>query len=473
MLAAGTENAAMSVGAATSPTTQDVLVVAEALVSGAAAPDPNNMQGATLKNSPYVDPYTFPLATVNAQTEVYTFTSLYTVGVKLQNGPQGSPVTLADTYDYSIVPGSNTCTAGIILIANANANANATCQFTVRYLAQSSDPTLSHSTTATVLASTLTGSGVPVQMGVVHMIGANPPGYIGPQGGYYSFQTTTYPNGGTYTLTESMPITNNTPAPLSQLSVSTSGGDISADMSGCPATLAVNQSCSVTLYYVTGDVEIPGHSETISVGGFSSNGGVNGTYYSNDDGVAWVEIDSSDYNNDFRLSPPASGTGQVVSAGGLAQYTFQLAPTGKNYPSAITFSVAGLPSGATAGFNPATIATTGGVQTVTLTVQTAKTTAMLRPSVWTKTETELCLLILLPLPALKRGRRSARKYVRLAVLALSVLAGAGATMSLNGCAGGTGTAASVVTNDSKTYNIVVTVHCGSVQQTMTLPLTID
>jgi hypothetical protein len=61
-----------------------------------------------------------------------------------------------------------------------------------------------------------------------------------------------------------------------------------------------------------------------------------------------------------------------------ASFSLTLALTGTTFPDAITFSVTGLPTGATATFSPATTAAGSAVTPVTLTIQTANTTTAAR-----------------------------------------------------------------------------------------------
>jgi hypothetical protein len=71
---------------------------------------------------------------------------------------------------------------------------------------------------------------------------------------------------------------------------------------------------------------------------------------------------------DYSISAtPASVT---VTAGGSASYTATVGPTG-GFTGAVNFSVSGLPAGATAGFNPGSVTTSGNS---TLTVTTSSTT---------------------------------------------------------------------------------------------------
>ncbi len=71
---------------------------------------------------------------------------------------------------------------------------------------------------------------------------------------------------------------------------------------------------------------------------------------------------------DFSLS--AAPASQTVQPGGSAAYTLTVTPSG-GFSGAVTFGVSGLPSGASASFNPASVTTSG---TTTLTVATTAAT---------------------------------------------------------------------------------------------------
>jgi len=81
----------------------------------------------------------------------------------------------------------------------------------------------------------------------------------------------------------------------------------------------------------------------------------------------WIN-QSASTSPDFSVSAtPASAT---VTAGGSASYTATVTPTG-GFTGAVTFSVSGLPAGATTSFNPGSVTTSGNS---TLTVSTSSST---------------------------------------------------------------------------------------------------
>ena len=87
-------------------------------------------------------------------------------------------------------------------------------------------------------------------------------------------------------------------------------------------------------------------------------------------GTASIEVSAAP-TTDFTFSATGSSQ-QTVASGSTAIFTFATSPTGTSYPGDLSFTVAGLPASTTATFSPATIASNGGTQTVTMTVQTAR-----------------------------------------------------------------------------------------------------
>jgi hypothetical protein len=154
----------------------------------------------------------------------------------------------------------------------------------------------------------------------------------------------------------------------------------------------------------------------------------------------------------------ASGStaSQTVSAGGMATYTLAISPTGgTTFPSALTFTASGLPTGATATFSPSAIPAGSGATNVTLTIQTVKTTAMLAPV----EGLAVAALAMLVLPF-----RMKRRLVRLACVgALLVVA----SVAVTGCGSGS------VTSQPQSYNVVVTVASGSLNHTTTVTLVVQ
>ena len=168
-----------------------------------------------------------------------------------------------------------------------------------------------------------------------------------------------------------------------------------------------------------------------------------------------------------------TGTGAnalTVAPGGVAAYTFSISPGSVNYAGPVTFSVAGLPPGATASFNPSTILASGGVQTVTMTVQTLTTTAHnLTPSSPLGGGGKVpAMLSLLLLPLVVNNKLSRRLSTRLLMLVLLMAALTGLA-AITGCGSGSGFSL----EQPQTYTLTVTATSGSLQQTNTVRLTMQ
>jgi DNA-binding beta-propeller fold protein YncE len=155
----------------------------------------------------------------------------------------------------------------------------------------------------------------------------------------------------------------------------------------------------------------------------------------------------------FTLTPGSSpgSSSATTTPGGAASYALMLAPSsGTTFPNPVTFSVTGLPTGATATFSPATLQAGSGATSVTLAVQTSNSqTAHGEKSPLTRPFAPTALgLLLLPLVGMrKRLRQIPRLSAMLAFTALSF----GAAMSLSGCSSNGSSSQS-----AKSYTMVVT-----------------
>jgi sugar lactone lactonase YvrE len=184
---------------------------------------------------------------------------------------------------------------------------------------------------------------------------------------------------------------------------------------------------SATLYdagrpYATASLTAAGDAQ------FSSAGLSNGTHtltagYSGDtDFLAATSspliatIGASAAVADFTLA--ATGQTTVTApSGSAASFSFAVNPVNGALSSPILLSVAGLPTGATASFNPAYVPPTNTVAAFILTVQTPKTAGLRRPSL-------LVWALLLPVAFLLRGRRTLLRGM-LVMVGLAVVMSAG------------------------------------------------
>jgi len=194
--------------------------------------------------------------------------------------------------------------------------------------------------------------------------------------------------------------------------------------------------------------------------------------------VTFTPSDTTDYTTatgsvsvtvvaaDFTITATGSTTQTVVS-GALVNYLFSVSPVNGGYPGVVNFSASGLPSGATATFNPATIAATGGAQTVTMTIQTAATSSQaIKPYVGHKLIPAALGLLLLPLFGIKRMSPRGRWMNRWLCLVL-LLGGAAVSLMLSGCG------SSSPKQSPRAYNITVTAASGNVQHSSTVTLDVQ
>jgi hypothetical protein len=168
-----------------------------------------------------------------------------------------------------------------------------------------------------------------------------------------------------------------------------------------------------------------------------------------------------------------AGTGAnalTVAPGNVAAYTFSISPDSANYAGQVTFSVGGLPPGATASFTPSTISASGGAQTVTMSIQIPTATAHNRtpssPLGGGGKIPAMLSLLLLPLVADSKMRRRLGTRLLMLVLLTGGLMGLAA---ITGCGSGVG----VTLEEPQTYTLTVTATSGSLQQTNTVRLTVQ
>ena len=158
----------------------------------------------------------------------------------------------------------------------------------------------------------------------------------------------------------------------------------------------------------------------------------------------------------------------TVSAGGQATYALVLVPPSTG--PALSLTVSGLPTGATATFSPATIPAGSAATNVTLTVGIPttfvaqgerKTSLLALPST---------LLALVLLPFSRRMRKTAQRWLWLVVLAIL---GAGISGGLSGCAGSASTPPTTMTPTPHIYTLTITATSGSFSQSSNLILTVN
>jgi sugar lactone lactonase YvrE len=173
----------------------------------------------------------------------------------------------------------------------------------------------------------------------------------------------------------------------------------------------------------------------------------------------------------FTLAP-ASGSGSATaSPGGQATYALAIAPpSGTTFAAPITFSITGLPPGATAAFSPATVAAGSGATSVTLTVTLPNTSAaqqLQRPFAGGLLPVALGLILL---PFAGRLRRASRRLKGTVWLVVMGLAGAALLAGLMAGCGGGGSSPGPT---PQSYTLTITATSGSLSNTATVNLTVE
>lgn len=175
-------------------------------------------------------------------------------------------------------------------------------------------------------------------------------------------------------------------------------------------------------------------------------------------------------NLNLSISSP-TGTAQP---GGSAVFTFTVSPTGgTTFPSAVSFNITGLPSGATYTFSPSPIPAGSGSTVVTLTVQVPENAASNKPASEGPTLAGAGMrmvpfaLALLLLPFARKLRRAGRRFSRHISMALLLVASMSAACGIAAC-GGAGSNAV----QQQTYNLTITVTAGSLSSTFNATLTV-
>ena len=180
------------------------------------------------------------------------------------------------------------------------------------------------------------------------------------------------------------------------------------------------------------------------------------------------------------LSISGSNLSQTIAPGGTANYSLAITPsTGSSFPAALTLSLSGLPTGATAAVTPsawtqatstswtlASGATLSGNTQIAITVPNTETARNDRKGTLFGRGGATALALLLLLPFAGRMRKSGRK---LRNLTLSLLLLAALAAGMTACSAGTG----YFSRTPKSYTIVVTVSSGSYTQSTNMTLNVE
>jgi hypothetical protein len=200
---------------------------------------------------------------------------------------------------------------------------------------------------------------------------------------------------------------------------------------------------------------------------------------------------------DFSVSiATGDSTSLTLLPGGTGTFTLTMSPSGAaTFPSTVTLTLSGLPSGATYSFSPTTLAAGAGTTTVTLTIQLPQAVAVASPlridgkgiEIGMSSTAQLATpnrdlsedrgrklapltLAILLLPFAGGLRSSARKLRRAFLLLLLIGAAVGTIAGLGGCgSSGSGFFAQA----PQTYTLTVTGTSGTLSRSANLTLTVE
>jgi hypothetical protein len=169
---------------------------------------------------------------------------------------------------------------------------------------------------------------------------------------------------------------------------------------------------------------------------------------------------------DFGFAPgTGSTTSQTISFGAVATYNLSITPLYGSFPAAITFTITGLPAGATYTLSPSSIPAGSTGSPLVLTVQTSATASNSAARIGRTMTPMLLALLLLPLAGSRRMRKSGNRFSRYAIFGLFLLLSAGSVVGLSGCSSSSPAAPTAVTS-TLTMNAI----SGSMSHAVTLTL---
>ena len=177
---------------------------------------------------------------------------------------------------------------------------------------------------------------------------------------------------------------------------------------------------------------------------------------------------------DFTLGSSNGGSVSPATAspGGMATYLLAVdPPAGTTFPAAVTFSVSGLPTGATATFSPTMLPANSGPTNVTMTVALSSQVAAKhpRPKPFDREQVPMALGLIM-LPFVVRLRKDARRSKRIICLFAVVMTSAAMIASLSAC--GSSGSSMGSTLQPQTYTLTITATSGSLSQSTTTSLTV-
>jgi hypothetical protein len=191
---------------------------------------------------------------------------------------------------------------------------------------------------------------------------------------------------------------------------------------------------------------------------------------------------------DISLGTSVGDSSQTVTPGGSATYSLAIDPDGgTSFPAAVTLSVSGLPTTATASITPAAWALssnnpwtwilpantplTGNTQLTVQMPQSSLAQAQPKGAAGGALASRLAVisLALLVLPFAGRMRRAGKRLGRAAFVLLLLVAGMAATAGLSGC----GSPSIFFTQQPQSYPVTVTVSAGALSHSIPITLVVE
>ena len=165
-------------------------------------------------------------------------------------------------------------------------------------------------------------------------------------------------------------------------------------------------------------------------------------------------------STDFTIASTGASS-QTVIPGGTANFTYVLTPTSGAYPGPVTFTVSGLPTGATYTLSPNTVASNAGPQQVKLTIQAPSSTA----GISMQNRGWVLAILLLPFAGARRLRSTSKKMAGTLYILLAVCFCIGMT----GCGSGNG----FLIQSARDYAVTITASSGTISHTSTVNLNVQ
>jgi CSLREA domain-containing protein len=184
--------------------------------------------------------------------------------------------------------------------------------------------------------------------------------------------------------------------------------------------------------------------------------------------VVWATYTINPAAPDFTIS--ASNTSATMLQASPAVFNLTVTPLNTTtFPASLTLVATGLPTGATATFSPASIASGAGTTPVTMTISPLQSSALTQPAGSMVGKLAPFSLALLLLPFAGKLRKSGKRLGRMLMVLLLLFAGGAAMAGMSGC----GSTNGIFGQMPKAYTVTVTGTMGTVSHSTTTILIVQ